>query len=96
MDKLNWLNSFINKISSYLSNYEKGILNLLTNKYNNKKYKLHIESLILNNKMRKWYINYFNDKLNYINSYWAVKNSYPNCFKYLTISGNQIDKKILD
>ena len=74
MKQLYWDRSLIHIIGSYLGNGENGILNLLSKKYYNKNYKLHINGFILNDKMRHWYCKNFKFDMNIIDCNWAVKN----------------------
>ena len=94
MKQLYWDRSLIHIIGSYLEDGENGILNLLSKKYYNKKYKLHINGFILNKKMREWYCINYKFCINIINSIWAAKNGYLNCLKYAYKNGCPFDMMI--
>ena len=83
MKQIYWDRSLINIIGSYLEYGEDGILNLLSYKYYNKNYKLHINAFILNDKMKEWYSIYCEFDLKIILYKWAAKYGYLNCMKYL-------------
>ena len=87
MKQLYWDRSLIHIIGSYLENGENGILNLLSKKYYNKNYKLHINGFILNDYMKEWYCKNFKFNLKIINCYWAAKNGHLNCLKYAHENG---------
>ena len=84
----------INIIGSYLDKGESGILNLLSKKYYNPKFKLNINGFIFNDKMREWFCKNFNFNLNIVKYKWSVKRGYLNCLKYAHQNGNHWNKKV--
>ena len=87
MKQIYWDRYIINIIGSYLQDGENGILNLLSNKYYNKNFKLNINGFILNNKMKQWFCKNFKFDISIVNCYLAAKNGYLNCLKYAHENG---------
>ena len=87
MKLLYWDRSLIHIIGSYLEYGENGILNLLSNKYYNKNYKLHINAFILNKKMSQWYCINFKFYISKVDCESAATYGHLNCLKYAHENG---------
>ena len=77
-----WDRSLIHIIGSYLDKGENGLLNLLSSKYYNQKYKLNINAFIFNKKMRNWFCSNFHFDIKIVNCHWSAKKGYFDCLKY--------------